>query len=402
MIKENGMINKKMYNKLRKMERMSSSAKVNHYTLVVERPLSSEGQSIKGIPNDPNVKETFSIPISISDDFFLIDANTTLHGITTLDEGLISKTPSSDADIVNKKYVDYQVSSKVSFDGNTVGGICTYKDADEIDVESMFRVDDSNEILYVTNGAVGGLDGTYFSAGKVSSTVASAKIWNPADKDDYFEIQTADAGVTTIKTIDSAADGADLTLDIDGDISLDSATGIFISKKDGTEFSPLNSAYSGMILGYSYYRNTDLVADDDKITISTTMAVLETVNGNKVKVVFKAPPSGNVEIIFSAMVYGSSKEVFFALSDNATFNELDPTHTYDGWSHKMDETDQNQVVIPFVVTGLTAGTEYTYYIGADSSAPSAYIYHGSNRTALHSPPIVVRAIALPTVITTGT
>ena len=68
----------------------------------------------------------------------------------------------------------------------------------------------------------------------------------------------------------------------------------------------------------------------------------------------------------------------------------------------MDETDQNQVYIPFVVTGLTAGTSYTYYIGAESSGASAYIYHGATRTNLHSPPITIKAIALPATITTGT
>ena len=38
------------------------------------------------------------------------------------------------------------------------------------------------------------------------------------------------------------------------DIALDSASGNFIAKKDGTEFSVANSAYAGMIVGYTCIR----------------------------------------------------------------------------------------------------------------------------------------------------
>ena len=223
-----------------------------------------------------------------------------------------------------------------------------------------------------------------------------------ADTDDYATLSVADTGDLTITTVGDGTTDSDLLLDVDGAITLDSANGNFIAKKAGTEFSVANSAYAGMLVGYSYFRNTDDVSGDDLITIDTTMTVLQTTNGNDVAITFKAPPSGNVEILFSAMVYGSSKEVMFALSDNASFNELNQIHTYDAWSHKMDETDQNQVHIPFVVTGLTAGTSYTYYIAADSSGADAYIYHGSTRTNTYSPPITIKAIALPATITTGT
>ena len=219
---------------------------------------------------------------------------------------------------------------------------------------------------------------------------------------DYGTIAVADTGDMTIATFGDGTTDSDLILDIDGSIALDSANGNFIAKNAGTEFSVANSAYAGMIVGYTCIRNTDAIAGDDVITIGTTMTVLQTVNGTDVSVTFKAPPSGNVEIMFSAMVYGVSKEVLFALSDNATFNEVNQIHTYDAFSHKMDETDQNQVHIPFVLTGLTAGDSYTYFVGADSSGVSAYIYHGSTRTNLHSPPITMKATALPGTITTGT
>ena len=95
--------------------------------------------------------------------------------------------------------------------------------------------------------------------------------------------------------------------------------------------------------------------------------------------------------------------VAFALSDNSTFNEVDPDHTYGMGSYKMDETDTNTISITWAVTGLTAGTSYTYYIAGDElSGSTATISHGDSRgSGNHFPPITVKAVALPAAITTG-
>ncbi len=219
---------------------------------------------------------------------------------------------------------------------------------------------------------------------------------------DYFQIDTGTNGATAISTVDDDAEAAHLTLDVDGDIILDSHTGEFIAKKAGTEFSAANSAYAGMILGYTKIQNDGTGASDSIIAVGTSLAVIQTVQGTDVSIAFVAPPSGNVEIEFKAYVTGSSKTMDFALSDNSTFNEINESYTYDNGSHYMDETDRNIVTIPFVVTGLTAGTSYTYYIGVDSSSASSYIYHGRFRSSgRHYPPILVKATALPATITTG-
>lgn len=154
-----------------------------------------------------------------------------------------------------------------------------------------------------------------------------------------------------------------------------------------------------MILGYTCLRNDG--STGDSITIGTSMTVLQTSAGNDVKVTFKAPPSGNVEIEFSACVRGTSKTVRCALSDNATFNEVADFHTYDNKCITMDETDSYYNNIKWFVSGLTAGDEYTYYIGAKSSSASSFIDHGENRFALHSAPIIVKCTALPGTIFTG-
>jgi hypothetical protein len=220
---------------------------------------------------------------------------------------------------------------------------------------------------------------------------------------DYLQLRvTGASGAGTLQTHDAAGSAAHLTIDADGDLIMTSDTGNFIAQKAGTEFSVANSAYAGMIIGYSSYFNTTATAGYNTITISTTMAVLTTANSNLVNIVFTAPPSGNVEIELSCMVYGSSKEIMFSLSDAAIYNEVDQIHTYDDVGYKTDETDYDIVDTKFVVTGLTAGNSYQYWLAAKSSSNSSYIYHGKSRVGTHTHPIIVKAVALPGTITTGT
>ena len=171
-----------------------------------------------------------------------------------------------------------------------------------------------------------------------------------------------------------------------------------------TEFSAANSAYAGMILGYTRIANDGTGSTDSYISMDATLTVLQTVDAStNVSIAFVAPPSGNVEIVFSCSLYASSKTVEFALSDNSTYNEISETHTYDGGAQSSDETDINMTVVSWAVAGLTAGTSYTYYIaGAETVSGSAYIKHGRFRgTGTHFPPIIVKAIALPATIVTG-
>ena len=199
------------------------------------------------------------------------------------------------------------------------------------------------------------------------------------------------------------ATSSNFALDSGGSITLDSATGAFISKNNGTEFSVANSAYAGMILGYTRIANDDTSSGNEVINLTSTLTVIQTGQGTNVSIAFVAPPSGNVEIQFTCYLYASSKTAEFALSDNTSFNEVAETHTYDAGAESSDETDYNSVYIPFAVTGLTAGTSYTYYIGAaETVSGTIRIFHGRNRgTGSHYPPITVKAVALPATITTG-
>jgi len=236
----------------------------------------------------------------------------------------------------------------------------------------------------------------------------------------HFKIQITDSA-TTITTVGTggaegdltfsidgfidmnSASGEDITLDSGGDIILDSNDGNFIAKKAGTEFSAANSAYAGMILGYTRISNDSTTSGHANIEPTGTMTVLRTAQGTDVSVTFTAPPSGNVEISMLCNVYASSRTLEFALSSAVSFAEVDETHTYDSGAQSSDKSDINMTYISFVNTGLTAGTEYTRWIAcAETFSGTSIIRHGRNRTGgTHYPPIIVKAIALPATIVTG-
>ena len=213
------------------------------------------------------------------------------------------------------------------------------------------------------------------------------------------------AGVASMTTIagdldidgDTISSAANMTLDSGGSLILDTHNGRMVSNYNGNEFSPGYSSYAGMILGYTYIRNTDAIAGDDTIALTTSLDALQTVNGTDVKVRFTVPPSGNVEIDLTCMVYASSREFTFSLSTGGpgSYSALDASHEYDAVGIKPDETDYIVANPKWVVTGLTAGTDTTYYIAAKISSTPGSIYHGVTRTGLYTQPIIVRATALP-------
>ena len=224
---------------------------------------------------------------------------------------------------------------------------------------------------------------------------------------DYFTLNTIEDGETTLTTVENGvgstahlnmvADG-NFTVDAVGDISLDSATGYFIAKKAGTEFSVANSSYAGMILGYT----TDGIdiASDSK-TLSTSMTTTDA-NHN---VSFIAPPSGVVEIFISIYCDFSRRTVVLGLSDNATYAAID-------FPNSADTTNEHLVAFPpsasgdriinhrWVVTGLTAGDTYKWWLGARSSHNLANTLRwGGVSVSGEYSPFIMKATALPTAVT---
>ena len=262
-------------------------------------------------------------------------------------------------------------------------------------VTTLSTEDQNSEVAHLTLDVDGDI--------KLDSHRGITKFYDAGDNSEYASLTVVGgSGATTLATLSDDATGH-LTLDSDGDLAFDSGSGNFIAMKAGTEFSAADSAYAGMILGYTRISNDSTTTGHGFIEPDATMTVLQTIQGTDVSVTFKAPPSGNVEISLLCSMYGSSRTLEFALSDNATFNEVAETHTYDAGAQSSDETDINMVYVSFVNTGLTAGTEYTRWIGAaETISGTTNIRHGRNRTTgMHYPPIIVKAIALPSTITTG-
>ena len=341
-----------------------------------------------------------AVTINVDDAFIKNDANDIMLGTLTI------KSETADQfkvlyDLDN--YALLNVSATGDLEIETVGAGTTDSDI-TLNADGAIKLDAGN--IVSGQGIQFLLDGTTVGqiAGHHGGTHLQLYENIGASTDDFFNIDCGANGETEIITYDAGGTAAHLLLAPDGDLILNPKEGKFIAQKDGTEFSAADSAYAGMILGYTRIANDGTGGGDPYITMDGTMTVLQTVDAStNVSIAFVVPPSGNVEIQFSCYVYASSRTVGFALSDNTTFNEIGETHTYDAGVQASDETDHNSILVSFAVTGLTAGASLTYYIaGVETSSGTTLIKHGRYRdSGTHFPPIIVKAIALPATIVTG-
>ena len=217
---------------------------------------------------------------------------------------------------------------------------------------------------------------------------------------DYARFDIGSDGGLQITTVDSAISGADFVVDADGDIILDSHNGKFEAKKAGTEFSSAGSAYAGMILGY-----TDIGLNETHANVALTTSFA--VPTDEHSVTFTAPPCGNVEIWcqFGQMYLGSSGagDLYAGLSTaNATdgYSALASYHE-EGINNGNIRYGFFTPSNSWTLTGLTAGTSYTYWVGVKSSSTSGTprLYWGGN-SSLRYPDFIMKAIALPVTIAT--
>ena len=283
---------------------------------------------------------------------------------------------------------------------------------------------------------------------------------------DYATLTTAANGATTIATVDSDGTAGHINLDADGDVKLDPASGkinIAMSDKlyfDGgtetyiveefnsgagdifsfysggdkmlsldeandkiimgatnwvagtvsggtvTEFSAANSAYAGMILGYTRLQGD--LTNANAYEIQDTMTVEDSTH----QITFKTPPSEKVEIETTCLIDVSSTdtEVNIGLSDNATYNSIGEQFEYDtqGIIYSDDELDDHIVVCKFVLEAAqlaSVGSSNTFYIGfsTSGSTKTAYLRYGVRATHnAGNHPFIIKATALPATIYDGT
>ena len=121
-----------------------------------------------------------------------------------------------------------------------------------LDAAAGVLLDSGDGRLYFQNA------GTTFANIQVDTT-SQIKLYEQggATSDDYLKIETATHGATTITTVDAAAAAANLTMTIDGDITLDSADEIVIDhtnrlkfKKAGTEYARMDTDGSSQFTMY--------------------------------------------------------------------------------------------------------------------------------------------------------
>ena len=145
-------------------------------------------------------------------------------------------------------------------------------------------------------------------------------------------------------------------------------------------------AYSGMIIGYRMIGES---ATHSTYTFTTSYAVPD----SDMNVSFIAPPSGIVEVSIQVWVDGySNRTISFGLSDNATYNTIGSS--YEVTTLLADETDQLPVRLSWVVSGLTAGNSYQYWLGTKATAALGLIAWGGT-SANRYVDFIMKVVALP-------
>ena len=219
---------------------------------------------------------------------------------------------------------------------------------------------------------------------------------------EWFKITVLDDGVTKLFTNHGASGtGADLEIEAQGDITLDSATGVFKLEEDGTEFSAANSAYAGMIIGMTIDGVGNVA--DSSYPLTTSYVVPD---ADEFKIQFTTPPSELVEITCTINAYAGSsgQDVLMSLSNHATYgsNTLTiPTQFENSLWNPPGRGTNNQATARWIVqaNNLEAiGSVNTLYIAAKTDDTTGttppYLYWGGNATDEYAP-LIIKAIALP-------
>jgi len=218
---------------------------------------------------------------------------------------------------------------------------------------------------------------------------------------------TYSSGDLTITSLDKIV-ADDFVVDSGASIELDSHNGNFVAKKAGTEFSAANSAYAGMILGYTRLTST---GGTTSFEIQNSM----TVESDLHKITFKTPPSELVEIEMSALinVVSTSTHIETSLStQNATdgYSALSQEYEYDGVGvfHSDGEADDEIINIKWVLDAddlASIGSDNTFWaaFSTNGETKTAYLQYGGRlSTNQGNHPFILKATALPATIYDGT
>ena len=199
----------------------------------------------------------------------------------------------------------------------------------------------------------------------------------------------------------------EFTLDGAGELVIDSHTGEFALKKAGTEFSPTNSAYAGMILGFTEVFDDAIgVGEDTFQSITTSFVNLSLTQGGGekyLKVAFVVPPSNKV-LIKVHLPYCAYCDGTFQLGLATDTSATTLHEDYERVVWDVDESDIVGIKYQWVVHGSdhswSAGESKTLYAMAKETVAGGRIYSGDAALTGYGA-WTMEAVALPATIGDG-
>ena len=158
--------------------------------------------------------------------------------------------------------------------------------------------------------------------------------------------------------------------------------------------------FDGRILGYTAI---GIDATADSVVPGTSFVVTDADH----KVTFIAPPSGKVEIeVRISVISVTARWLVLCLADTVLASPIDFPNSNDATNeHRVGDIQVEGYARvlnhKWVVEGLTAGTEYTWYLSAKTEqAGRVTLWWGGDATDLYEP-FIMKATALPSTTYTG-
>ena len=271
----------------------------------------------------------------------------------------------------------------------------------------------SNSNIKFTNSQIEFMIGTFGPMVKFDYVSNNTDFFTTADADDYFRIDVNNHGATHLKTHDdSGANSADLRLNPQGDLLLDSTldmifdagNGNFIAKNSGTEFSAANSSYAGMILGATEITYTTGAYQATTTSHANIMKNFDSAD-HYLKVSFVVPPSNRVKIkVFLPYCVSCDGLLELGLATDTSATALDTKYNNFVWD--VDESDGVMVNQEWNINGAdhswSAGQSKTLYCTIKEGTAGGRIFFGKGVSTTYYGSWIMEAIALPSTISDGT
>ena len=151
--------------------------------------------------------------------------------------------------------------------------------------------------------------------------------------------------------------------------------------------------FAGEIIGYRVIGED--VSPNHSGNLGTSFASIH----DDATVSFIAPLSGKVEVTVQVYIVTSSagEIVQFALSTTDTTSFTSLGVQYEQQVFIADRGDDSVIQHSWVVTGLTDGTQYNYWLAAEATTGTTRLYWGGDATAEY-PDFIMKVIVLPVAV----